>query len=207
MEQKERIFIDGSMWVESDVTLSNGETIVRQFTASKDEYDDVVNNKVLFLPDCFGFTASLPQLMKLAGVVGFVTSKISWSEYTKFPYSTFKWRGIDGTDIIAHFISNPNDAKPGTTKYVGTNTAHEIIQTFQNYKQKDILPNSALCLMGRGDGGGGVDEEMIWNIRILSLLTNKSSINIESLPKINFPNLTQLFQNIKKSDRLFECMG
>ncbi|KAK8889565.1 Alpha-mannosidase 2C1 [Tritrichomonas musculus] len=192
IHEKNRIFIDGAMWVESDTTLSSGETLVRQFMMVNSE------GNVLFLPDCFGFSASLPQLMKLAGVIGFVSSKITWSEYTKFPYSTFKWRGIDGTDIVTHFISNPNDAKPGTTKYVGTNTAHEIIRTFQDYKQKEILPNSPLCMMGRGDGGGGVDEEMIWNIRILSMLSD--SFSIESLPKINFPDLTQLFQSIEKKE-------
>ncbi|OHS95400.1 glycosyl hydrolase [Tritrichomonas foetus] len=187
LNKNDRIFIDGAMWIESDTTLSSGETLVRQLMMVNE------NHNVLFLPDCFGFSASLPQLMKLAGIEGFITSKISWSEYTKFPYSTFKWRGIDGTDVLAHFITCPNDSKPGTTKYVGTNTSHEIMKTYENYKQKSILPHSSLCLMGRGDGGGGVDEEMIWNLYALSRLPPMNSV-----PKILFPDLKTLFNGIKE---------
>ena len=189
--QGNRIFFDGGMWIESETTISNGETLIRQIMHA----NQFSTNKVLFLPDCFGFSASLPQILKLSGINYFITSKISWSLYTKFPYSTFVWRGIDGSEVLTHFISCPNDKKPGATQYVGTNTVHEIIQTYNNYKQKNILPNSALCMMGRGDGG--IDEEMAWNIHVLSNIPS-----FDGLPKVNFPNLCDIFNEIeaKKND-------
>ncbi|KAH0788968.1 glycosyl hydrolase [Histomonas meleagridis] len=184
---------NGVMWVESDINNPNGESLIRQLIMGirffKKEFD--IKQTVLFLPDCFGFSASLPQILRKAGIECFVTSKISWCEYTKFPHSTFIWRGIDGSDVTAHFITTPSSWSYQTSTYTGVSNAYELIGTYKQYKQKDILKDSALHTSGNGDGGGGITEEMVWNLNLMNELPK-----INNVPKLVFPTLTELFEEI-----------
>lgn len=97
--------VEGSMWVESDTNVTSGESLVRQFLVGKRFFKDEfgVDNKIMWLPDVFGYSAALPQIMKKAGIDYFMTTKISWNEFNKVPYDTFMWKGIDGTEILSHF--------------------------------------------------------------------------------------------------------
>lgn len=153
------------------------------------------NQTVLFLPDCFGYSANLPQIMRKAGLKYFVTSKISWSEYTSFPHSTFKWRGIDGSDVLSHFVSTPTKWNPKQSTYTGQSTAYELINTYTNYKQKDLLPTSAFHTSGNGDGGGGINEKMMINLNIMNELPR-----IQKVPRLKSPSLTEMFEIINDKE-------
>ena len=195
---------NGAAWIEFDSNLPSGESLVRQLVMGIRFFDKEVNQinssfhinqTVLFLPDCFGFPGNLPQIMRKAGLKYFVTSKISWSEYTTFPHSTFKWRGIDGSDVIAHFVSTPTYWDNSKTTYTGVSDAYELIQTLSNYKQQFILPTSALHTSGNGDGGGGITEQMLINMNIMNQLPR-----IPNVPRITSPSLTEMFEIISQKE-------
>ncbi|OHS95134.1 glycosyl hydrolase [Tritrichomonas foetus] len=189
---------NGASWVESDITILSGESLVRQLVLGSRYFENELKlpkQTVFFVPDCFGFSASLPQILRGAEIDSFITSKISWSEYTTFPYSTFKWRGIDGSEVFTHFVTTPTYWKPLQSTYTGTSTAYEIIGTYKNYKQRHILPTSALHTSGNGDGGGGITEEMVWNLNLMNELPH-----IPEVPRVQFPTLTELFEEIKKKE-------
>ncbi|OHT11606.1 glycosyl hydrolase [Tritrichomonas foetus] len=186
---------DGASWVEPDTSLPSGESLVRQIVMGTRYFNKELGSKqtVMFLPDCFGFSANLPQILKKAGLDSFVTSKISWCEYTKFPYSTFVWRGIDGSDVLTHFITTPSAWSYQTATYTGVSTAYEMIGTLKQYKQRDLLPTSALHTSGNGDGGGGITEEMVWNLNLMADLPR-----IPEVPRLIFPTLEELFIPIRE---------
>ena len=158
--------VEGAMWVEADCNLSSGESLVRQVMYGKRFFKDEfgVNSHILWLPDVFGYSAALPQILRKSGVDWFVTSKISWNEMNQMPYDTFRWKGIDGTEINAFFLT-PQDkrrnARPGIrTTYVGNTNAAMIAGTYNRYQQKN-LNNEAILTYGYGDGGGGPTKEHI----------------------------------------------
>ncbi len=154
---------EGSMWVEADCNLSSGESLIRQVIYGKNFFMDEfgVENHLLWLPDVFGYTAALPQILRKCGVDWFVTSKISWNDTNRMPYDTFRWRGIDGTEINTHFITGANDKEGHTDQrctYVGHTTSKMVSGTYRRYTQKN-LHNEALLTFGYGDGGGGPTPE------------------------------------------------
>ncbi|MBQ8338969.1 MAG: alpha-mannosidase [Clostridia bacterium] len=150
---------EGAMWVEADCNLSSGESLVRQVLYGKNFFLDEfgVENRVLWLPDVFGYSAAMPQILRKSGVDWFVTSKISWNDTNRMPYDTFRWRGIDGTEINTQFIT-AQDTKGGPSEryctYVGNTGAKMVAGTHKRYTQKH-LHNEALLTFGYGDGGGG----------------------------------------------------
>jgi len=154
---------EGAMWVEADCNLSSGESLVRQIMYGKNFFKNEfgVDNKVLWLPDVFGYSAAMPQILKKCGVDWFVTSKISWNDTNLMPYDTFAWQGIDGTKINTFFLT-PQDRKRSAperyTTYVGNTGSRMIAGTYYRYQQKN-LNNEALLTFGYGDGGGGPTVE------------------------------------------------
>ncbi len=158
--------VEGAMWVEADCNLSSGESLVRQVMYGKRFFRDEfgVNSHILWLPDVFGYSAALPQILRKSGVDWFVTSKISWNEMNQMPYDTFRWKGIDGTEINSFFLTPQNmrrHARPGNrTTYVGDTNAAMVAGTYNRYQQKN-LNNEAILTYGYGDGGGGPTKEHI----------------------------------------------
>ena len=164
---------EGSMWVEADCNLSSGESLVRQVLYGKrffkKEFD--VEHRVLWLPDVFGYSAALPQILRKSGVDWFVTSKISWNDCNQMPYDTFDWQGIDGTRIHSYFLT-AQDKKRGKepsryTTYVAHTTPAMVAGTFERYQQKS-LNSEALLTFGYGDGGGGPTADHLEMARRLS---------------------------------------
>lgn len=155
---------EGSMWVESDTNVVSGESLVRQFLIGKRFFKQEfgVDNRVMWLPDVFGYSAALPQIMKRAGIDFFMTTKISWNEYNKVPYDTFNWKGIDGSSVLAHFA--PSTSNKEEESFMTTYNAYlkpsEIVGGWKRYSQKD-LNKDYLCTYGYGDGGGGPTVEML----------------------------------------------
>ena len=156
---------EGAMWVEADCNLSSGESLVRQVLYGKRFFKEEfgVDNHILWLPDVFGYSAALPQILRKSGVDWFVTSKISWNDTNRMPVDTFRWRGIDGTEINTHFLTAEKIDRGPTvrrTTYVANTTAPMVAGAYKRYGQKDIH-NEALLTFGFGDGGGGPTAEML----------------------------------------------
>ena len=158
--------VEGAMWVEADCNLSSGESLVRQVLFGKRFFRQEfgVDSKVLWLPDVFGYSAALPQILKKAGVNRFVTSKISWNETNTMPYDMFRWRGLDGTEIFSYFLTAQNkklDAKPvNFTTYNAKTHPAMIAGTWDRFQQKEFS-DQVLNTFGFGDGGGGPTAEML----------------------------------------------
>lgn len=160
---------EGAMWVEPDCNLTSGESLVRQLIYGKRFFREEFgkDNEVLWLPDVFGYSASMPQILKKAGVNYFMTTKISWNEYNRIPNDTMMWRGIDGTEILTYFITTPNicsdeERRPGGffATYNGGITPAFIEGAWERYQNKDINTEILTCF-GHGDGGGGATSEML----------------------------------------------
>ena len=149
----------GAVWVETDTNIPGGEALIRQIMYGRKYFEKEfgLRNSVLWLPDVFGYTGSLPQILKKCGVELFITTKISWNQYTRFPYDTFWWKGIDGTKILTHFITTPCDK---IHTYNTTVTPKSIYETWLDYQQKDVNTD-LLVPFGYGDGGGGPKEDML----------------------------------------------
>ncbi len=157
---------EGAMWVEADCNLASGESLVRQVMYGKRFFKEEfgVENRVLWLPDVFGYSAALPQILRKSGVDWFVTSKISWNETNTMPNDTFSWVGIDGTPINTYFLTAQDQRKNGEpvryATYVGNTGSKMIAGTWHRYSNKD-LNNEAILTFGHGDGGGGPTREML----------------------------------------------
>jgi alpha-mannosidase len=144
----------GGMWVESDTNMPGSEAMARQFIAGKrfflEEFG--VECEEAWLPDSFGYSAALPQIVALAGSRWFLTQKISWNQVNRMPHHTFWWEGIDGTRVFTHF--------PPADTYISELNAEELGRAERNFSEKGRAGVS-LVPFGWGDGGGGPTREMI----------------------------------------------
>lgn len=175
---------EGGMWVEADCNLSSGESLIRQILFGQRFFEEEfgTENKVLWLPDVFGYSAALPQIIKKCGMEYFVTSKISWNEFNRVPMDTFMWRGIDGTEVLTQFITVRADHDEGDLEfyctYNGKIRPNHIRGGYEQYQQKD-LNQEILAPIGYGDGGGGTtryDMEM----------GRRMAKGIPGVPKVQF---------------------
>ncbi len=156
----------GGMWVEPDANMPGPEALVRQIMLAR-RYCDATFGKgsetpVLWLPDTFGFPACLPQLMVQAGLKWFVTNKVNWNQYNQMPASTTWWEGIDGSRVLAQFLTTPRTVQhlPFPTNYKSDLTAAEVIGTWTRNTVKDRVQDLLICY-GYGDGGGGPTDDLI----------------------------------------------
>ena len=151
--------VEGAMWVEADCNLSSGESLVRQILYGKRFFREEfgVESHILWLPDVFGYSAALPQILKKSGIDWFLTSKISWNDTNKLPYDTFVWKGIDGSSVNAYFLTakkNYGAPSKNRTTYNAHTNAPMLSGAYKRYQQK-YLSNEVLLTFGYGDGGGG----------------------------------------------------
>ena len=130
----------GGMWVEPDCNMPAGESLVRQLLYGQRWFQRRFGayHSVCWLPDCFGFTPALPQLLAGAGIRHFFTAKLNWSETNQFPHDLFWWEGLDGTRVLAHSFENPDGGYNGR---VGPRTA---LVTWRNYRGRVVHPESLL---------------------------------------------------------------
>jgi alpha-mannosidase len=147
-----RIETQGCMWVEADTNVSGGEALVRQILLGRHFWQQEFGTDAtyLWLPDVFGYSGALPQILRKAGVDVFATQKLSWSLINKFPHHSFRWRGIDGTEVLSHMF--PEDT------YNGPALPRSVRRIERNYRDKDVSTH-ALMVYGIGDGGGGPGAE------------------------------------------------
>jgi alpha-mannosidase len=155
----------GGTWVEPDTNLPCGESLVRQLLHGMRYFQRElgVRPEVLWLPDVFGYSAALPQIMQQAGIRYFFTAKLSWNQSTRYPYDTFWWEGLDGSRVLTHLATTPETMWPGGKNYATYNalvTPEDMLGTWTRYKQKDANHHLAVSY-GLGDGGGGPNRDMI----------------------------------------------
>lgn len=148
--------IVGGMWVEPDANMPSGESLARQILYGQRYFQRAfgVRCRVCWLPDCFGFSPALPQLLRQGGLDSFLTIKVNWSETNRFPHDLFWWEGLDGSRVLAHTFDNPvngynGEVRPGC-----------IAPTWANFRAKTRHP-ATLLAVGYGDGGGGVTPEWL----------------------------------------------
>ncbi len=144
----------GSMWIETDCNLASGESLNRQILHGRRYFQEELgySTRDVWIPDVFGYAASLPQIMKKAVVEYFLTHKISWSQFNQFPHQTFLWEGIDGTQMFTHF--------PPANDYNADTGPKDLLKTTKNFKEHGRATRSIL-VYGWGDGGGGPSIEML----------------------------------------------
>lgn len=184
---------EGGMWLEADCNVTSGESLVRQFLHGKRFFKEEfgVDSTILWLPDVFGYSAALPQIMKKSGIKYFMTTKISWNQFNKLPYDTFFWRGIDGTEIFTHLITTKGvdqDKESFFTTYNGILHPSALSGGWDRYQQKD-LNNDILIAYGYGDGGGGTTRAMIETGR-------RMQKGIKGAPKVRFEMSRKYFDEL-----------
>ena len=163
----------GGMWVESDTNMVGSEAMARQFTFGQRFFRENfgVECREVWLPDSFGYSAALPQIVKQAGAKWFLTQKISWNTVNKFPHHTFNWEGIDGTRVFTHF--------PPVDTYNSQLSGQELAHAVNNFRDKGAARNS-LVPFGWGDGGGGPTREMLARARRTKNLEGSPQVTIAS---------------------------
>ncbi len=168
-----RFELEGAMWLEADCNIPSGESLVRQIVHGKrflkEEFG--VDSHILWLPDVFGYAASLPQICRKAGIDTFVTSKISWNDTNRMPHDVFEWKGIDGTGIFTYFLTaqekRRGESSPNYTTYVATSDPEYLAGCFDRFTDKS-LTDTVILTMGWGDGGGGPTRDMCEMARRMS---------------------------------------
>ncbi len=162
---------EGAMFVESDCNLVSGESFVRQIIHGKRFFKEEfgIDSRILFLPDIFGFSGALPQIMKKSGIDYFVTTKLGLNDTNKMPHDTFIWEGIDGSEVLANFITSQEYSKipQRRTVYGGMLNPKWVKGNWNRYTDKDYA-RSTIMTFGWGDGGGGPTSEMLENYKRLS---------------------------------------
>ena len=146
-----RFEVNGATWVECDGNLTGAEAFCRQFVRGKRYLRQKFGyeSNAFWLPDTFGYSAALPQIMKKSGVDYFLTTKLSWNDTNMFPYETFRWRGIDGSTVPVHFNS--------IHTWIDEESVATRLDAIRNKRESD----SVLMAYGFGDGGGGPSAEMV----------------------------------------------
>ncbi len=176
----------GGTWVEMDTNIPSGESLIRQCIYGRsffaEEFSKVID--YLWLPDCFGYTASLPQILKKCKVDTFISQKLSWNDTNTFPHHTYRWQGIDGSEVLCHFLP--------TNDYNFSNLPQSFIESERRFAQADIS-DDFLNLYGIGDGGGGPSKEHIE----LGLRQQ----NLEGSPKVKFAQAKDFIKEIRKLDK------
>jgi alpha-mannosidase len=162
----------GGMWVESDTNMPGGEALARQFVHGKRYFLDKlgVETEEVWLPDSFGYSAALPQLVRLSGARWFLTTKISWSQFNRFPHHTFWWEGLDGSRVFTHL--------PPVDTYNSELSGGELAYLVRNFADKGVA-NRSLVPFGWGDGGGGPTREMLARAARLRNLEGSARVEIE----------------------------
>ena len=178
-----KVLADGAMWVEADTNITSGESLIRQIMYGRQFFKQEfsIESEVLWLPDAFGYSGALPQIMLGCGCTGFATQKITWTYHggDPFPFNTFLWEGIDGSSIPAHIFTDYNSqTRPGN-----------ILDRWESRLQKDGI-RSMLLAFGWGDGGGGPTRD---HLEFLSRVKD-----LEGVPRVKLASPASFFADLKQ---------
>ncbi|MPM08561.1 hypothetical protein SDC9_54874 [bioreactor metagenome] len=177
-----RIELQGGFWTECDCNLSGGESLVRQavYGTRFAEREFGKQMRICWLPDAFGFNGNLPQILRGCGMEYFSTIKLAWNKVNVFPYRSFLWRGVDGSEVLVHM--------PPEGDYNSGAAANGIFKALRQYPERAL--ETALLVYGGGDGGGGPRESH------LELLARER--DLEGLPKITLTSAITFFDSLKQ---------
>ncbi|MBR3295447.1 MAG: alpha-mannosidase [Clostridia bacterium] len=193
---------DGAMWLEADCNITSGESLARQLQHGIRFFEKEFGKRssYLWLPDVFGYSWALPQLLKQAGIDTFATTKISWNQFNSMPNDLFMWRGLDGSEIMTYFIdvpTSPDSVEERFSTYNGEMSAATTLGSWRRFKNKDISKDF-LISYGWGDGGGGVDHDMLKMRRALDKLPGVP--NVKPVKAGDF--FKKVHDDIKKADHV-----
>lgn len=178
----------GAMYVEPDCNIPNAESLIRQCLYGQQTYKRMFGKTVnnAWLPDVFGNSWILPQILKKSGVDYFVSNKMStWNDTNRFPHNNFIWRGIDGTDVLACVPP---------THFITWNMPSQIQENWEVYIDKDC-GGQTMNMFGYGDGGSGCTEEM------LEMMNRFDKLSI--MPKCTHMGGAEFLEkNLKNNDNL-----
>ncbi|MBO4345614.1 MAG: alpha-mannosidase, partial [Victivallales bacterium] len=185
--------VEGSMWVEADTNITGGESLIRQFVKGKKFFKDEfgVNTEIMWLPDVFGYSGAVPQIMKGCGIKWFSTQKIFWTYNgaDPFPYNIFWWQGIDGTKMLSYLHND----------YNSQTNPNALFARWRERVQKDSIHSGRLVPFGYGDGGGGATREHLEFLR--------READLEGLPKTRIVEPKAYFEGIDKKAALPTWVG
>ena len=172
----------GGMWVEPDINITGGESLIRQFLYGKNFFRDEfgIEVKNLWIPDVFGYSATLPQIARKAGCPFFVSQKMSWNQTNTFPYHAFLWQGLDGSELLTHFLPE--------NSYIAFARPSELVPAQTRCNENTVIGEFMSCF-GIGDGGGGPKDEYIE--RALRLQ------NLEGSPKFRFGRADRFLERLE----------
>ena len=175
----------GGTWVEPDLNLPSGESLVRQLLHGQRFFERELGIRCseLWAPDAFGYNGQLPQLMRGAGITRFLTQKLSWNRFTKPEHTTFVWQGIDGSEVLAHF--------PPADDYNSMATVADLAKVARESKSLEHSGTSML-VYGYGDGGGGPTREMLETLR--------RARDLQGLPRTRTGTPAELFDALEAED-------
>ncbi|MGE5530148.1 MAG: alpha-mannosidase [Patescibacteria group bacterium] len=177
-----RFIPEGGMWVEADTNVTGGESLIRQLLLGKRFFREEfgVDCELLWLPDVFGYTGALPQIMRGCGIRYFSTQKIFWNYNggEPFPYNTFLWEGIDGSTILTHLHND----------YNAMTDPASVIGRWRERVQKDGI-STRLYPFGHGDGGGGATRNHLEFLRRLG--------DLEGAPRTRMAGPAEFFRDLE----------
>lgn len=181
-----RYEINGAVWVECDCNLVGGEALIRQFLWGQRYTQEKfgVLSDCFWLPDTFGYSAAIPQIMQGFGVRYFLTTKLAWNDTNQFPFETFQWEGIDGSRVLSHFFVMDTWPDP-----------KGLLERITGVGYPDHLHNKQVCdsrliAFGFGDGGGGPQYEMIETARRLE--------DMEGSPKVRYQSVSGFMHSLEE---------
>ncbi len=172
----------GAMWVEADVNLPSGESLARQMVYGQRYFESRFGKRCdeVWIPDVFGYPASLPQIFRAGGCDRFVTQKLSWNKQNRFPHSTFQWQGLDGSQVLTHF--------PPVDTYNATVVGEELVFSDKNFKDHG-WSDWSLMPYGHGNGGGGPTREMIERARRFA--------DLDGAPRVTSGTTDEFFERVE----------
>ncbi len=177
----------GRTWVEPDCNIPSGESLIRQILHGsayfRTEYG--TSSDVFWLPDTFGYTWSLPQILRKSGFKYFFTTKLRWNDTTKFPHTAFHWQGIDGTRVLSYvpMLGLEASLRP-----------QDLLASAKELDEDDGTP-PAMQTFGYGDGGGGVTPEQIESLEVYR--------NVPGLPRTSMSTPGRFFKELEEHASAF----
>jgi len=173
----------GGMWVEADMNLPSGESIVRQIVHGQRYFDEHfgVRCTEVWIPDVFGYPAGMPQVFAAGGMRRFVTQKLSWNRTNRFPHHTFWWEGLDGTRVLTHF--------PPVDTYNAEIVPAELARSVERFAEHG-WSDWSLVPYGHGDGGGGPTREMLERARRMAAL--------DGMPRVELGTVAEFFDHVEQ---------
>ncbi|MFD2115767.1 alpha-mannosidase [Paenibacillus yanchengensis] len=185
---------NGGVWIEPDCNLTSGESLVRQFMKgqhyTREHFDYTAD--VFWLPDTFGYSAAIPQILHGVGINYFLTTKLTWNDTNTFPYDTFYWQGLDGSTVLTHFndIHCWPDAETLLTKLYGKG---QDFRSVRNEIQHKHVNDRRLISYGFGDGGGGPQYEMLEAARRVE--------DLEGVPKAKHMKVSSFMEQLEATSQ------